>query len=59
MKEKPIVASVVALLVAGVVLALLGARIIWALGNTDVIYVVISIAFFGLCIAYAEGCEKL
>ena len=59
MKEKPIVTSVVALLAAGIFLALLGARIIWARGNTDVIYVVVSIAFFGLCIAYAEGCEKL
>jgi hydrogenase/urease accessory protein HupE len=50
MKERTIVTSVVALL-AGI--------LILSSGNTDVIYVVVSIAFFGLCTAYAEGCEKL
>ena len=50
MKERTIVTSVVALLVAGVVLVT---------RNTDVIFVAAVIAFFGICIVYAEGCEKL
>lgn len=50
MKERTIVTSVVALLVAGVVLVT---------RNTDVIFVAAAIAFFGICIVYAEGCEKL
>jgi len=50
MRERTIVATVVTLLAAVLILAT---------GNTDVIFVVVSIAFFGICIAYAEGCEKL
>jgi hypothetical protein len=50
MKERTIVSTVVALL------AFVGAL---AIGNTDVIYVVVSIALFAIGIAYAEGCEKL
>jgi hypothetical protein len=50
MKEKTIVTTVVGLLVA-----LLGIFI----GGTDAIYVVSGILFFGLCIAYAEWCERL
>ena len=50
MKERTIVITMVALLACVGVLAS---------GNTDVIYVAVAIAFFGLCIAYAEGCEKL
>ncbi len=50
MKERTLVASAVGLLAGAGVLAS---------GNTDVIYVAVSIAFFVLCIAYAEGCGKL
>jgi hypothetical protein len=50
MKERNMVASAVALLAGAGVLAS---------GNTDVIYVAVSIAFFAVCIAYAEGCGKL
>jgi hypothetical protein len=50
MKERTIVTSAVALLV---IVAVLVTR------NTDVIFVAVAIAFFGICIAYAEGCEKL
>jgi hypothetical protein len=50
MKERTIVGSVVGLLAfVAVMLA----------GNTDLIYIVLSIASFAVCIAYAEGCEKL
>ena len=48
MKEKTIVAGVVVVLASALVLAA---------GTPDVVYVAVSIAFFGLCIAYAEGCE--
>jgi hypothetical protein len=50
MKEKNLVTSAVALLAAVVILAA---------GNTDVIYIAVSIALFALGIAYAEGCGKL
>jgi len=50
MKERTIVSTIVALFVF---VALLAA------GNTDIIYVVVSIALFAIGIAYAEGCEKL
>jgi len=50
MKERTVVSTVVALLVF---VALLAA------GNTDIIYVAVSIALFAIGIAYAEGCEKL
>jgi uncharacterized membrane protein YccC len=45
-------------LVTGIV-SVLAAAIIAGIGNTDVIFVIVSILFFGLCIAYAEGCERL
>ena len=50
MKERTIVKSIAALLAIAAVLAT---------GNTDVIFVATSIAFFGICIAYAEGGGKL
>ena len=50
MKERTIAISVVALLVAVVVLLT---------KNTDVIYVVAGVLFFLVCIAYAEWCERL
>jgi hypothetical protein len=50
MKERTIVMIIVALLAT--VLAC-------AFGGTDAIYVVVSLLFFGLCIAYAEWCERL
>jgi 1,4-dihydroxy-2-naphthoate octaprenyltransferase len=50
MKERAIVATVVSVLAGALIL---GTR------NTDVIFIAVSIVFFILCIAYAEGCEKL
>ena len=50
MKERAIVTTVV-----GLLLALLAIFI----GGTDALYVVSGILFFGLCIAYAEWCERL
>jgi hypothetical protein len=50
MKERTIVTILVGLLAA--ILATV-------LGGTDGIYVVASLLFFGLCIAYAEWCERL
>jgi uncharacterized membrane protein len=50
MKEKIIIKIIVGLLAA--VLAC-------ALGGTDALYVVLSLLFFGVCIGYAEWCEKL
>ncbi len=50
MKNRIVVRSVTALVVFGVALAT---------RNTDVIYVAVSVLFFVICIAYAEGCERL
>jgi hypothetical protein len=50
MNERKIVGGVVALLVAAVVLAT---------RNTDVIYVAATVFSFVVCIAYAEGCDRL
>jgi hypothetical protein len=50
MKEKTIVGTIVGVLAGAGILAA---------GNTDVIYVAVSIALFAIGIAYAEGCEKL
>jgi len=50
MKERTIIKCVVALLAAVIVLGI---------GNTDIIYIAVSIAFFGISIAYAEWCERL
>jgi hypothetical protein len=41
------------------VVALLATVAIFATGNTDLIYLVCAVLFFGLCIAYAEWCERL
>jgi hypothetical protein len=50
MKEKTIVQSIVGLLVAAGILFT---------GNTDLIYPVVALLFFVVCIAYAEWCERL
>ena len=50
MKEKVIV---------GIVVALLASILVAVVGGTDGIYVVASLLFFGLCIGYAEWCERL
>jgi hypothetical protein len=50
MKERTIVTGAVALLVTAAGLAT---------KPTDMIYVAVSVAFFGICIAYAEWCERL
>ena len=42
-----------------IVAALLGAVVLIGIGGTDAIYPVASLLFFGLCIAYAEWCERL
>jgi uncharacterized Tic20 family protein len=51
MKERNIIISVI------LILASLG--LIAITRSTDVIYVAVGLAFFGLCIAYAEWCEQL
>jgi hypothetical protein len=50
MKERNIVKCIVGLL-AGIGIV--------ATGNTDLIYVGVSLLFFGICIAYAAWCERL
>jgi hypothetical protein len=50
MKERAIVSTVVGLLLAFLAIFI---------GGTDAIYVVSGLLFFGLCIAYAEWCERL
>jgi hypothetical protein len=50
MKERIIVKCVVGLLAGAIILAT---------RNTDVIYVGVTLLFFIICIAYAEGCERL
>ena len=50
MKEKIVVTIAVSVLAA--VLAAV-------LGGTDGIYIIASLLFFGLCVAYAEWCERL
>ncbi len=50
MKERTIVKSVVGLLIVTAVLFT---------GNTDITYVAVGALFFGICIAYAEWCERL
>jgi hypothetical protein len=50
MKERNIVGSIV---------GVLGFVAVLASGNTDLIFIAVSIGSFALCIAYAEGCEKL
>ena len=63
MKERIGVSGVVAMWIATIIFAAfvvaLVARIVLATGNTDVIYVPVTVLFFILCIAYAEGCERL
>jgi hypothetical protein len=44
----------------GIFLALLGIVMLFGITrSTDVIFVAISIAFFVVCIGYAELCERL
>jgi hypothetical protein len=50
MKEKAIVTTIVGLLAALVAIFI---------GGTDAIYIASAFLFFGLCIAYAEWCERL
>lgn len=50
MKERTIIKSMAALLAVAVILAT---------GNTDLIYLVCSVLFFAICIAYAAWCERL
>jgi hypothetical protein len=51
MKERNVVISVVLLLASVGLVAITR--------STDVIYVAVTLVFFGLCIAYAEWCERL
>jgi hypothetical protein len=50
MKERTLVKIIVALLASALAVVV---------GGTDALYVVLSLLFFGLCIAYAEWCERL
>jgi hypothetical protein len=50
MNERTIVKTIVALLAIVAV---------FVTGNTDLIYLLASLLFFGLCVAYAEWCERL
>ena len=50
MKERTFVGGLVSFLVIGSLLAT---------KSTDAIFVAVTIGFFLLCIAYAEGCERL
>jgi succinate-acetate transporter protein len=50
MKERIIVGCFVAI---PVIACLVAAR------STDLIFVAVTVGFFLLCIAYAEGCERL
>jgi len=50
MKERTIIKSIV---------ALVAVVIVFATGNTDLIYIVSSVLFFAVCIAYAAWCERL
>jgi hypothetical protein len=46
-------------IVVKIVAALLAIVLAVVIGGTDAIYVIASLLFFGLCIAYAEWCEQL
>jgi hypothetical protein len=50
MKERSIIKGIVGVLAAG---------LLFALGSTDAIYIVCSVLFFALCLAYAAWCERL
>jgi len=50
MKERTLVGGLVAFLMIGGLLAT---------KSMDAIFVAITVGFFLLCIAYAEGCERL
>lgn len=50
MKERTVVGAVVILLILGVVVATF---------STDLIFILATVLFFALCIAYAEWCERL
>jgi hypothetical protein len=51
MKERTIAGVIVSLI------ALIG--VIVASRSTDVIFITSAVGFFGICIAYAEWCERL
>jgi hypothetical protein len=42
-----------------IIAGLLAAVLAIAIGGTDALYPVVALLFFGLCIAYAEWCERL
>ena len=50
MKERVLVTGAVSVLAAAAILAT---------GNTDAIYIAVTVFFFVICIAYAEGCGRL
>ena len=50
MKDRTIIKYIVGVLASILVLAT---------GNTDLIYVGAALLFFGICVAYAEWCERL
>ena len=42
-----------------IIVALLAIVAVFVTGNADLIYLLTSLLFFGLCMAYAEWCERL
>jgi len=42
-----------------IIVGLLAAALAIAFGGTDALYIILALLFFGLCIAYAEWCERL
>ena len=44
---------------AKIIVGVLAAVLAIAFAGTDALYPVLAILFFGLCIAYAEWCERL
>jgi uncharacterized membrane protein YccC len=50
MKERTII---------GIIVALLAAILAVVFAGTDALFALASIFFFGICIAYAEWCERL
>ncbi len=50
MKERTIIKCIVGLLATVFVIVI---------GNTDLIYLWVTLLFFGICVAYAAWCERL
>ena len=50
MKERTII---------GIIVALLAAMLAVVFAGTDALFTLASILFFGICIGYAEWCERL